>query len=137
MTLHLLPDTERLVRSYLAQITELTTLVGTNVSTEQPATTPSAWVTFTRLASPAYTPLPEAMDIARFQFDAWATDKGTANQIARTLRAALRASSNYILPTVGTLGGCTIVTDIAWMPDSSRTPPTPRYVLTVDVYARP
>lgn len=137
MTLHVLPDTERLVRSYLAQVTDITALVGTNISTEQPGTPPAAWITFTRLGGPALAQLPEAMDIARFQFDAWASDKATASTIARTLRAALRASTNYILPTVGTLGGCSIITDIAWQPDTSRTPPTPRYVLTVDVYARP
>ena len=137
MTLSILPDTERLVRSYLAQVTDITALVGTNISTEQPGTLPAAWITFTRLASPSYDKLPEAMDVARFQFDAWATDKATASTIARTLRAALRASTNYTLATVGTLGGCSIVTDIAWQPDDSRTPPIPRYVLTVDVYARP
>jgi hypothetical protein len=137
MTLYLLPDTERLVRSYLVQVSELTTLVGTNISTEQPGNVASAWITFARFGGPALGSLPEAMDVARFQFDAWATDKATANTIARTLRAALRASTNYRLATVGTLGGCSIVTDLAWQPDTSRTPPTPRYVLTVDVYARP
>lgn len=137
MTLHVLPDTERLVRAYLVQVTEITALVGTNVSTEQPGTTPASWITFTRLGGPSLPALPEAMDVARFQFDAWATSKATASTIARTLRAALRASTNYTLATVGTLGGCSIVTDIAWTPDTSRTPPTPRYVLTVDIYARP
>lgn len=136
MSLNILPDTERLVRAYLVQVPELTALVGTNISTEQPGNTPAAWVTFTRLGGPSLASLPEAMDIARFQFDAWASDKATASTIARTLRAALRASTNYTLATVGTLGGCSIVTDVAWMPDTSRTPPTPRYVLTVDVYAR-
>jgi len=137
VSLYLLPDTERLVRAYLVQVAELTALVGTNISTEQPGNLASAWITFTRLGGPALASLPEAMDIARFQFDAWATDKATANSIARTLRAALRSSTNYTLATVGTLGGCSIVTDLAWQPDTSRTPPTPRYVLTVDIYARP
>ena len=137
MTLNLLPDSERLIRAYLAQVSEITAIVGTAISTEQPTSLPAPCLTFTRLVSPVAPLLPESMDVCRIQVDAWATDKATANTLARTARAALRACTNYTLATVGTLGGASIVSDIAWMPDVSRTPPTPRYTLVIDVYARP
>jgi len=135
MALVLLPDTERLLRAYLLQVSEVAALVGTAISTTQPSTPPASYVTITRISSPV-SDAPDARDIARIQIDAWAPTQGEANLLSRTLRAALRMSKNFTQVGLGTLQGVSIVTDTQWIPDGTRTPPSPRYVLTCDVFAR-
>lgn len=137
MSLHILADVERLVIQYLLLVTEVTELVGERVGSRKDKPYPR--ITITRVGgSPGS--IPAHLDSARIQLEAWAPDaadgggKGLANQIARTVQAAM-----YDMVNVSHEEG--VVTDVEcvagpiWVPDPVTN--LPRYVLDFIVRVHP
>lgn len=132
MIVDVLPDVPKLARAWLLTQTALTSLVGTRISTRSPATIVYPHVTLQRIGG--IPSVLQRLDSARLQVDCWADTEGTASIVARTCRAALHAMEGYTTATAV----CTGVEDdlgLSWLPDTTRTPPTPRFLFGVLVYA--
>lgn len=129
-----LPDAEVLLIRYLGTRPEL---AGATVAAALPADIQitDRWVTVALLPAG-----PSSVDVwldgPRFQVDSWAPTRAEASQLARMVRALLHVCRNVTYAD-GIISGTRLVQRPAWIPDSSRTPPTPRYSLTVDLFTHP
>lgn len=131
-TVDVLPDVPKLARAWLLTQTALTSLIGTRVSTRSPGNIVYPYVTLQRIGGlPAES---HRLDAARIQVDCWAETEGTASRVARVSRAALHAMEGYTTAEAV----CTGVDDdlgLSWLPDTQRTPPTPRFLFGVVIFA--
>lgn len=132
--MRLLPDIERLAHDYLLTVTDITTLVGTRMSSRSAETPTYPYLTLQRIGGSS-TNAPDALDTADIQVDAYAATREEANVLIRTVIAAFRAAGGY-RNTHGMLAGSFIVTNAQWLPDTLREPPTPRYSATFALYAK-
>lgn len=131
-TVDVLPDVPKLARDWLLTQSDLTSLVGQRISTRSPSTVVYPYVTLQRIGG-----IPSVscrLDSARIQVDCWGDTEGSASRVARVTRAVLHLMRGYTA-----FGGvCTGVEDVsglAWIPDTQRTPPTPRFVFSVLIHA--
>lgn len=127
-----LPDIPKLTREWLLTQTELTSLVGTRVSTRSPSNVVYPYVTLQRIGGiPAER---HRLDSARLQIDCWGNTEGSASRVARVCRAALYAMEGYTTEDAAVLG---VEDDLGllWLPDTTRTPPTPRFIFGVVIHA--
>lgn len=132
MTVDVLPDVPKLARAWMLSQSAMTSLVGQRVTTRSPSTPIFPYVTLQRVGGTAA--IRERLDAARIQVDAWGNTEGEASSVARTARAVLQRMEGYTTD----LAVCTYVVDdlgLSWLPDTERTPPTPRFVFGVIVYA--
>lgn len=130
-TVDVLPDAPKLAREWLLTQTDLTSLVGTRISTRSPATTIYPYLTLQRIGGVPV--VAERLDVARIQVDCWAETEGTASRVARVARAALHRMEGY----TNAEAACTAVEDdlgLSWQPDTTRTPPTPRFLFGLALY---
>lgn len=127
-----LPDVPKLTRAWLLTQTALTSLVSTRISTRSPSTIVYPYVTLQRIGG--IPTVSQRLDSARLQVDCWADTEGTASRVARVCRAALHAMEGYTTADAAVVG---IEDDLglSWLPDTTRTPPTPRFVFGVVIHA--
>jgi hypothetical protein len=137
----LLPDPLKLCRDYLASSATVTAIVGTRIRVN--ATDPT-WPSLRLTALSSTETTRRRIDRVLLQIDCWCapgdasvTGSGdaAAQLLARTVRAALVESPNY----VGTGAVIAGISGVAMhpAPDTTRTPPTPRWVVTFALYVRP
>lgn len=132
MTAVLAPDIEAMLIAYLAGHPRLTTAT---VATAVPQTPPAELVTVTLLAGPRTT-ADIWLSAGRFQLAAWAPTQPLASELARRVRAAVLDCVN-VRSAGGVITGATVTQGAAWFPDQVRTPPTPRYLMVIDLVAHP
>lgn len=133
-----LPDTIELVRSYLAQVQEITDLVPMErITIRSPRDTSTPWVRLSRIGGLVET-WPPMLDRCNLQAEAYTPpeQEETCWLIARTLRGALLGVLNYSGPG-GVICGALDSMGLIYQPDTSRNPPTPRVIMAVSIYARP
>lgn len=131
-TVDLLPDVPRLARAYLLEQTDVTSLVGTRVSTRTKGTFPE--LVLQRIGG--IPSIRQRLDSARIQVDAYGNTEGEASRLARVARQVLHLMAGYSTD----VAVCTGVDDdlgLAWLPDRARTPETPRFIFGVMIHARP
>lgn len=68
------------------------------------------------------------MDEPAIQVDVIATDRTQAKKLMLTVRAAILAIANDIIPNVGVLVSAYEEVGPSWLPDTIPIPPLPRYV---------
>lgn len=127
-----LPDIPKLARAWLMTQTDLTSLVGQRISTRSPATIAYPYVTLQRIGG--VPSVCQRVDVARIQADCWAETEGTASRVARVARACLHLMEGYTTSDAAV----TAVEDdlgLLWLPDTERTPPTPRFTFGVAISA--
>lgn len=127
-----LPDVPKLTRDWLLTQSALTSLVGTRISTRSPSTVVYPYVTLQRIGG--VPPIRQRLDSARIQVDCWADTEGSASRVARVARAALHLMEGYTTADAACVG----VDDdlgLSWLPDTTRTPPTPRFLFGVVIRA--
>jgi hypothetical protein len=135
-----LPDTERLLCHYLANVPELVKLVDPErIGTRSPRDTSRPWLRVTRIGGAATHWM--RLDRGHIQIDSFVPPRGPdggdyrAMQLARVARAALFAAPNW---SDGSALICA-VEEIGFFsdPDLTRTPPTPRVIWDGYVSVRP
>lgn len=124
------PDVILMARAWLVSRSAVTALVGQRVSTRTTGVFPE--VALERIGGVA--PVRVRLDRARIQVSCWAADDITASLVARTVRAELHRMENYVHAT-GVIGGVEDELGPQHLPDTARTPPTPRYVFTLAIHA--
>lgn len=132
-TVDVLPDVPRLARTWLLSQSTLTSLVGQRVSTRSPAEVVYPYVTLQRIGG--VPSVRQRLDSARIQVDCWADTQGTASRVARVTRALLHGMAGF----GASAAVCTGVDDdlgLQWLPDTARTPATPRFIFGVIIHAR-
>lgn len=130
-TVDVLPDVPKMARAWLLTQTDLTSLVGQRISTRTKGTFPE--VVLQRIGG--IPSIPRRLDSARIQVDCYGNTEGEASRTARVARTALHLMERYVTD----LAVCTGVEDdlgLAWIPDTTRTPETPRFIFGVLVHAR-
>lgn len=131
-TVDVLPDVPKLARAYLLTLTDITSLVGTRVATRTKGVFPE--LVLQRIGG--VPSVRQRLDSARIQVDCYGNTEGEASRLARVARQALFLMPGY----VSDLAVCTGVDDdlgLAWLPDTSRTPETARFIFGVVIHARP
>lgn len=131
-TVDLLPDVPKLARAWLLAQTDLTSLVGTRITTRSKGEFPE--VVLQRIGG--IPSIRRRLDSARIQVDCYGNTEGEASRTARVARTALHLMEGY----ASDLAVCTGVEDdlgLAWIPDTTREPPTPRFLFGVVIHARP
>lgn len=127
-----LPDAELLVTRFLRNHPDVTPFVGARVSTELPPRPVIPAVTLTRIGG--VPSLAGYLDEARLEISAWGRTKGEAEQLARTVEAAMLA-----LPGTHVDGTVTYSVQegvgLRWNPDDASD--TPRYTMVYEVYIHP
>lgn len=142
MTVTLLPDAEALMTSFLRAQPEVSTIVGSKVTTAIPeAPTPPAAdnrfprVRVRRIAGFAVLNHPLHVDAPLVQLEAYAQTKGAARLLIETCRAVL---AERVIGAHAT----GVVSDVrfgamSWLPDEDFTPPKPRYVADCTITIHP
>jgi hypothetical protein len=130
-----LVDTLALVRTYLRSTSEL---AGVRVVLTSPRDVATPWLRLTRVGGFDYSPpVPNAevatLDVAAFAPPDTPNASAVAHDLARRAVAVLRAAVGYE-SNGGAIARVEIPTAIAWSPDESRTPPTPRFVFSAYVF---
>jgi hypothetical protein len=129
-TVDLLPDVQKLVRTYLLTLTDITSLVGTRVTTRSRGEFPE--LVLQRIGG--IPSVRQRLDSARIQVDSYGNTEGEASRLARVARTALHLMPGY----VSDVAVCTGVDDdlgLAWIPDTTRKPETPRFIFGVVIHA--
>lgn len=131
------PAVEVLVRHWLANHADLGPLAAGGVHTQSPHHPTFPYVTVQRIGG-----LPverHRLDRARLEVQAWAADEDTASYVARVARAAVHEIEGQIVEADDDNAGFVTAVDddlgLTWLPDTDRTPPTPRYGFGVAVTA--
>lgn len=133
MPLDVLADAELVAVAYLRQQSDVAALVGARVSTELPANPTYPLLKVTRIMGvPA---VPRRLDAAYLQVEAYADTKAQARLLAATAHAALWAATGAHAGAVIT--GASDALGLGWVPDPAFTPPKPRYLFAVTLYAHP
>lgn len=126
-----LPDAPELAITWLRTQADLTALVAQRISTRSGSSITYPYLTLQRIGGIPV--VRQRLDVARIQVSAWAGDEDMASRVARTARAALHRMEGYTTADAV----CTAVEDdlgLAWQPDTSRTPPTARWIFGVSLY---
>lgn len=131
MPLRLLPDAELLAVNALRANADLAALVGTRVYTAVPADPSFPLVRVSRIGG--IPTIPQHLDVARLQVDAWGTTKHQARTVAATAQAALHAATGT--HAQGVLTGVDDDLGLSWQPDPETD--QPRYVFGVALYIHP
>lgn len=133
MTVRLLPNVESLVVAVLKADDDLDALVGERIGTELYAGSAAAvqvhLITGDEIVR-------DHLDGAHVQIDGWGGSKLDAINVIRTARAVLLAYSG-VVSGIGVMSGAETITTPQWLPDEAFTPPRPRYVCDMRVYAHP
>lgn len=137
------PDAVRVTRDWLTSIPELETLVHDRITTRAPALPVFPYITLQQIGG-----IPRErrrLHRARIQISSWADFDTTvaavqadelASLVGRTVWAAVHAMEGYRHSTA-------VVTAVddelgpQSMPDTSRTPPTPRFIAGIVVFLHP
>lgn len=128
----ILPDAELVAIDWLRGQVEVVALADDRVSNTSPSAGVGggAYLTVERIGGvPA---VRRRLDRARLQVGAWASSRAEASTLARTARAALHRMEGHT-GAGATVGAVRDDLGLAWLPDTVRTPPTPRYVFSVTV----
>jgi hypothetical protein len=130
-----LADALALVRACLRDSSEL---AGVRVVLTSPKDVSTPWLRITRVGGADYAPhVPIAevatIDVAAFVPPTTQSASALAHDLARRAAAVLRAALGYEHEG-GAIARVEIPTAIAWSPDESRTPPTPRFVFSAYVF---
>jgi hypothetical protein len=125
--LNVLPDDELAVLLYLRSINAVTNLIDpTKIIQQLPPTPVYPFVLVQRAGGQS--PDSRAMDEPAIQVDTLATDRAQAKRLMLTVRAAILAIANDIVPGVAVLASAYEEVGPAWLPDTVTIPPVPRYV---------
>ena len=133
LPLVVMPDVPKVALDYLRTIPEVTTLTP-RISTQSPATPVYPYVTVQRVGGNEVVEF--RLDRANLQLDAWGTNEAEASLVIRTVIAALKAARGYQHPTA-VIAAAELVLSPQWIPDTTRTPPTPRFVASVALTVHP
>lgn len=126
MAVVVLPDVVALCREYLITVPELTAVVGTRIATRSPDVPAYPYITMQRIGGASI--VANRFDQARIQFDAWAATEHDASLAVRTLRGALFALEHGgFVSRAGVLTGAVDIAGPQWIPDTTVTPPIPRF----------
>lgn len=144
MVVAVMPDVIKLVRSYLMSLTAVTNLVGERIATRAPQDTSSPWVKIERVGGPRSLSAPMRLETARVQVSSYApatADTGLSGDegamtLARTVQAALIDAAGWS-DDEGVIAYVSEPLGPQNLPDTSRTPPTPRVVFTHAFLIRP
>lgn len=134
MSVRVAPDIELIVADYLRAHTDVTALVGSRVSTDEPAS-PVYPLLLVEMSDGAYRD-----GRAHWTFEATidveckAATKVAASLLARTALAALMECVGYA-HAQGHVVDVAEFTGPDWSPDTVRTPPQPRYEFSVLISA--
>lgn len=139
-TVDVLPDAERIARQWLAGHALMSALVDGRVSTDSPANPTYPYLTVARIGGiPA---VRFRLDTARVQVAGWGANRSSASRVARTARSVLHELEGEVVAYAedgeAVRAVVTAVTDdlgLGWQPDTIRTPPTPRFIFGVAIYA--
>lgn len=128
------PDATLVTRAWLLTQSDLAALVGTRIWTKSPKTPVFPYLTLQRIGG--VPPVPARIDGVHLQVAAWGAESEdeAASLVARTARAALHRMRNYRHATA-VVTGVADTLGLSWQPDTVRTPPTPRFIFGVVVYA--
>jgi hypothetical protein len=135
-TVDVLPDIVLMARTWLAGYSAIDDLVDERIATRSHGVLPE--IVLQRIGG---RPVERRrLDVGRLQVDSFAATEQLASLIARTARAALlEMEGQFVLDEDDDrLGFVTAVNDdlaLSWAPDTIRTPPTPRFIFGVAVYA--
>jgi hypothetical protein len=127
-------DVERLLVAKLLTDTPLTTLVGTRISTEVPASPTFPLVTLKLITTSG--DFPHWLENALIQADSWGGTRQQANDVACTLQAAMKRAEGTTASGLGVVSGVE-PSGRSWQPDATVTPARPRYVSQFRVYLHP
>jgi hypothetical protein len=123
--LSILPDDELAILQYLRTIGQVTALVpASSILTALPPSPVYPYVLITR--GGGQSPDFRAMDLPAIQVDTLATDKHQAKALMLTVRAAILAIANDIVPEA-VLASAYEEVGPSWLPDTIPVPPIPRY----------
>lgn len=129
----ILPDAELITIDYLLAQPSMTATVGSRVATSSPSNPVYPYLVVERIGG---VPLIAArLDNARLQVSAWGATRKSAHDTAQLARSLLHRMRNYQHPA-GVVAGVEDDLGLAWLPDTARTPATPRFVFAVRVGAR-
>lgn len=135
-----LPAVEVLARWWLVNHVAVGPLAPGGVHTQLPADFDSADATVTVQRVGGLPAERHRLDRARLEVQAWAADEDTASLVARTARAALMEMEGETVEADQDNAGFVSAVDddlgLAFLPDSTRTPPTPRWTFGVEITAR-
>lgn len=132
MAVRLLPSVEILTVAHLRASEDVAVIAGSRIGTELYAgSDPAVWLTLVsgeeRVDNHLVAPL---IDVRSY-----ATDKGTADRLARTVHAVLHdmrgSHAQGVVTDIGT------VSLPYWMPDEGFEPPRPRYVGSYSITLHP
>lgn len=138
-----MPDAVAVVLDYLRQsprVTGCVNLGADRLSSRFPAVSEFPWVTVQRIGGAMS--VRQRLDRARLQVDTWgdpdptAAGEQIASLLARTVRAQLLSAAGWVHPD-GVLCAVDEESGPQWLPDSSRTPATPRFTFTVAASIHP
>jgi hypothetical protein len=145
----LMPDAVLLARGILVADEAVNDAVGTRISTVSPGDTTSAWIRLHQIGGPLSESVPQRLATRNIQVDCFApaTDPSNANLIsgdAGAMALALMAESALCdISARGFASNVGVVVRIVEMqgpqslPDTSRTPPTPRVLFTIAITVHP
>lgn len=123
-------------RSYLLSRTEVTSLVGTRISTRLPLETVSPRWPALRLTDLSSTEvIPRVWSRTLMQVDCWGTEEVATRQLGQVVAAALRASANFQVS--GAVMGETDDLTVRYSPDTTLVPSQPRAIVVGHVWVRP
>lgn len=123
-------------RSYLLSRTEVTSLVGTRISTRLPLETVSPRWPALRLTDLSSTEvIPRVWSRTLMQVDCWGTEEVATRQLGQIVAAALRASANF--QVAGAVMGETDDLTVRYSPDTTLNPSQPRTIVVGHVWVRP
>lgn len=134
MTVHVLPDIERLVIEWALEVDALTDLVDDRIYSAVPNSP-----TFPLIRVMRWGGVPPQrlhwLDQASLQIDVWGGRKAEASEVARTFAAHI---ANTLVGT-HTLGVVTAVEvgGPRWEPDASYTNAKPRYIVEASIWFHP
>jgi hypothetical protein len=134
MTVHVLPDIERLVIDWALATDALTDLVDDRIYSTVPNSPVFPLIRVMRWGGVPPQQL-HWLDQASMQIDVWGGRKAEASEVARTVAAYIA----HELPGAHALGVVTAtqVGGPRWEPDASYTPAKPRYVVEASVWFHP
>lgn len=137
-----MPDTLLVVRAYLLGVPEVAAIVADRIRVNA---TDDRWPSIRLTEMTGVEIVPRRLDRVLVQADCWAapadpTVAGSgdfaAQHLARTVRAALVDIGGFQHSTAF-VSGADAGTGIRHMPDESREPPVPRWVVSAAIFIRP
>ena len=131
MAARVLPDAELLAVNYLRSVGAVTSLVGNRVYTDIPAGSAYPLLRLTRIGG--IPTIPQHLDVARIQIDAWGTTKFQARTVAATAQAVMHDAVGA--HTEGVVSNVEDDLGLTWSPDPDTD--QSRYTFAVAVFIHP